>query len=93
MLSGFTLTTTVPALALLYRRQRAAAPGAWRLHAGLARLVIGGLLAVPICLRAFFWDLYWLNLRPHRLRDMKRRVRKARALLSRRPPAGAPRRA
>jgi glycosyltransferase involved in cell wall biosynthesis len=76
MLSGFTLTTTVPALAGLYRRQRAAAPGAWRLHVGLWRLLAGALLAVPMGLRAIFYDIYWLNVLPPRAAGARRRLRR-----------------
>lgn len=71
MLGGFTLTTTVPALAALYRKQRDEAPGAWRLHAGLWRLGVGALLAVPMFLRAVAYDIYWLNILPPVLRSYR----------------------
>ncbi len=45
MLSRFTLETTVPALAAIYRRQREAAPGAFRLHVGALRVIASIFLA------------------------------------------------
>ena len=62
MLSRFTLSTTVPALADLYRRQLREAPGAWRPGKFLERLGLAIVLGVPIFLRAFFVDLFALNL-------------------------------
>lgn len=88
MLSGFTLTTTVPALSALYRRQRAEARGAWRLHVSAWRLILACLIAVPVGARAIFYDVYWLNLLPPRIEGWKMRFaglrRKLRSLL--RPP-------
>jgi glycosyltransferase involved in cell wall biosynthesis len=78
MLNGFTLKTTVPALAALYRSHRAAAPGAWRLRAGLWRLAGGALLAVPMFLRGVIYDIYTLNVIPQRLRRLRARMARER---------------
>ena len=65
MLSRFTLTTTVPALARLYRRQRAQAEGAWRLHVFLLRLMLAPFIALPLALRMALFDILLMNrLRP-----------------------------
>ena len=82
MLSGFTLETTVPVLAQLYRRQRSAAPGAWRLHVGLIRLLLAILIGIPIFVRAMVVDLLLLNLVPRALGKLRRGLRGS---------AGAPR--
>ena len=54
MLSNFTLSTTVPALAAIYRRQRAMAPGAFRLHIGTFRVILASLIAPYLFARAIF---------------------------------------
>jgi len=54
MLSHFTLSTTVPALAAIYRRQRDSAPGAFRLHVGATRVILASLLAPFLFARAIF---------------------------------------
>ena len=92
MLSGFTLTTTAPALAALYREQRSRARGAFRLHVSLWRLVLASLLAVPVFARALVWDVYVLNILPGRWRDFRRRLRRLRGLVRQRAPL-SPRRA
>jgi len=74
MLSGFTLTTTVPRLHDLYCRQRAEAPGAWRLWVSACRLLLGGLLALPMFARMVLWDLYALNILPGRVAGARRRL-------------------
>ncbi|HEX5184307.1 MAG TPA: glycosyltransferase family 4 protein [Allosphingosinicella sp.] len=73
MLSGFTLTTTVPRLFGLYRRQRAEARGAWRLSASARRLALAALLAAPIFGRMLLWDVYMLNAVPARWRRLRAR--------------------
>jgi glycosyltransferase involved in cell wall biosynthesis len=75
MLSRFTLSTTMPALAVLYRRQRREAPGAWRLRKLVERLLLAVILGVPIFLRAFFVDLFALNLVPMKMRSLRRKLR------------------
>lgn len=74
MLAGFTLETTVPALAQLYRRQLDSAPGAWRLHVGLARLILAVLIGIPIFVRAMLVDLLILNLVPRSVRRIGSRA-------------------
>ena len=69
MLARFTLATTARELAALYRQQRASAPGAWRLSIGLARLLLAGLLHVPILGRAMLVDFYLRTVFPHRVRS------------------------
>ena len=71
MLSRFTLSTTVPALAGIYRRQRAAAPGAFRLHVSAARLAVAALIAGPILARAIF-DLLVTSVVPRQLARLRR---------------------
>jgi glycosyltransferase involved in cell wall biosynthesis len=63
MLSRFTLKTTAPGLAALYRRQRAEAKGAFRLHVSLGRLVVALGLSAPVFGRAV-----WGVLKARRLR-------------------------
>jgi hypothetical protein len=63
MLSRFTLTTTAPALAALYRRHRAAAPGAFRLHVSAGRLLLAILIALPIFARGV-WDAFTTEVLP-----------------------------
>lgn len=58
MLEGFTLRTTAAGLAGLYRRQRAEAAGAWRLHVSIARLFLAMVLHVPVLGRAVLVDFY-----------------------------------
>jgi glycosyltransferase involved in cell wall biosynthesis len=77
MLSRFTLETTAPELAQLYRRQRSEARGAWRLHVSLVRLLLGGMVAVPILLRMSVYDVFLLNILPARIRSWKDRFRRA----------------
>jgi glycosyltransferase involved in cell wall biosynthesis len=89
MLSGFTLTTTVPALAALYRRKRAEAPGAWRPSVGLRRLIGGALLAVPMFVRAVVYDVYWLNVIPPRARSYRAGLRRRLSRSEPRPPRRA----
>jgi len=74
MLSRFTLTTTVPKLAEIYRRQRREARGAGRLHVGLMRLPLGGIVAIPILLRALLVDIVLLNMVPGKIRRWRRRL-------------------
>jgi hypothetical protein len=74
MLAGFTLTTTVPRLAELYRRQRTAARGAWRPWMSLWRLLAGGVLAIPTFGRLILWDVYALNVLPARLAGLRARL-------------------
>lgn len=71
MLARFTLATTGPALADLYRRQRAAARGSFRLHVGLVRLVLAALLAIPLLGRVGF-DLVVKTYLPDRWRALRR---------------------
>ncbi|HEY0313509.1 MAG TPA: glycosyltransferase family 4 protein [Allosphingosinicella sp.] len=78
MLAGFTLTTTVPRLLHLYRRQRAQAPGAWRRRASLWRFLAGMVIAVPMFGRMLLWDIYVLNILPGRLAGVRRRLRRLR---------------
>jgi glycosyltransferase involved in cell wall biosynthesis len=73
MLSRFTLSTTVPALAAIYRRQRASAPGAFRLHVGLLRLLLAVLLAPFLFARATF-DYVATAFLPARLARLRRVV-------------------
>ena len=80
MLERFTLGTTARGLAELYRRQRAEAPGAFRVPAGIARLVVAGLLHVPILGRALLVDFYLKLVLPNQLRADRRA---AAALLNR----------
>jgi glycosyltransferase involved in cell wall biosynthesis len=88
MLSGFTLTTTVPRLFDLYRRQRAEARGAWRPWVGAVRLFLATLLAVPVFGRLVLWDIYALNVIPSRLRGLRRSFwRRAERLLPRSNPS------
>jgi glycosyltransferase involved in cell wall biosynthesis len=87
MLSGFTLETTVPELAALYRRQRAAARGAFRPLMSIGRLFVTGLLAVPILTRGLF-DIY---LRQVRFRRTRRWIGERAARLTRWLPPGSPR--
>lgn len=75
MLSRFTLTTTVPALAELYRRHRAAAKGAFRLHVSIGRLLIGALIAPPVFGRAL-WDAMVTHVIPTRLARWRARGRR-----------------
>jgi glycosyltransferase involved in cell wall biosynthesis len=65
MLSRFTLATTAPGLAEVYRRQRAQAKGAFRLHVSLARFGASMLLAPPIFARAL-WDVMTTHVLPKR---------------------------
>lgn len=64
MLEGFTLRTTAAGLAQIYRRQRAEARGAWRLHASVARLFLAMVLHVPILGRAVLVDFYLRAIAP-----------------------------
>ena len=74
MLSRFTLRTTAAGLAALYRRQRQAAPGAWRPHVSAGRLLVAILLHVPILGRAMVFDLYLKTVLPHWLGTAKGRA-------------------
>ncbi|HEX6375561.1 MAG TPA: glycosyltransferase [Allosphingosinicella sp.] len=74
MLSRFTLRTTAAGLAALYERQRAAAPGAWRLPVSVGRLILAMMLHVPILGRALFFDLYLSTVLPHRWQSLKGRA-------------------
>jgi glycosyltransferase involved in cell wall biosynthesis len=65
MLSRFTLRTTAAGLAAIYRRQRASAPGAWRLYVTLIRLIGAAFLHVPVLGRAMVWDLYVKSILPN----------------------------
>lgn len=56
MLAGFTLERTGAELVALYRRQRDAAPGAYRLGHSLARLVPAALVHGPRLAKALLWD-------------------------------------
>jgi glycosyltransferase involved in cell wall biosynthesis len=76
MLSRFTLRTTAPALAELYRRQRGAARGAWRPHVLPARLLIGAFVAVPLAARMALIDIFAKIYLPHKARSVKRRLGK-----------------
>ena len=75
MLSRFTLDTTAPALAALYRRQRQAAPGAWRRSVGMLRLVVAIVAGTPLAARAMLIDLFLLNLLPPRIANYRIRLR------------------
>jgi glycosyltransferase involved in cell wall biosynthesis len=77
ILSRFTLETTVPELASLYRRQRVEAPGAWRLHISFGRLLLALLLGIPVAIRIFFYDLFALNMVQPRMRKHMGRLRAA----------------
>jgi glycosyltransferase involved in cell wall biosynthesis len=83
MLAGFTLESTVPGLASLYRRQRGEARGAWRAHMLLARLVLAVLLGAPLFVRAMVVDIFLLNMLPPKIGSVRRRLRAARDLLRR----------
>ncbi|HEX9933018.1 MAG TPA: glycosyltransferase family 4 protein [Allosphingosinicella sp.] len=85
MLSRFTLTTTVPGLAAIYREQRAAARGAFRLHVSLWRLLLAVLIAPPIFARAC-WDVLTTQILPGRLARWRARREQARGRVS---PPGA----
>jgi glycosyltransferase involved in cell wall biosynthesis len=74
MLSRFTLRTTAPGLAGLYRRQRRDARGAWRRRTGLWRLLVALALGVPIFIRAMVVDLFLLNILPFKLRAVRRKL-------------------
>lgn len=80
MLTRFTLATTAGELASLYQRKRASVPGAWRLSAGLARMLLAGLLHVPILGRAMLIDFYLRTIFPNRVRS---HVGRAASLLGR----------
>jgi glycosyltransferase involved in cell wall biosynthesis len=73
MLSRFTLTTTVPGLAAIYRRQRAAARGAFRLHVSAWRLLLAVLIGPPIFARAA-WDVITTHVLPRRLERRRARL-------------------
>jgi glycosyltransferase involved in cell wall biosynthesis len=75
MLAGFTLSTTVPALASLYRRQLQEAPGAWRLGKGASRLLLATIIGFPIFMRAALIDLFLLNLLPAKIGSAGRWLR------------------
>ncbi len=63
MLERFTLKTTARELVELYRRQRAEAPGAWRLHAFWRRLVFAGFhyvfVVAPVLVAEVYGPVYW----------------------------------
>lgn len=58
MLDRFTLATTAAGLAGLYRRQRAAAQGAWRARVTLGRLAMGAVCYPPVFVRTILWNMY-----------------------------------
>jgi hypothetical protein len=72
MLSRFTLGTTVPALAAIYRSQRASAPGAFRLHVGAMRVILASFLAPILFARAIF-DYVATAFLPARLERLRNR--------------------
>ena len=75
MLSSFTLATTVPGLAAIYRRQHEAARGAFRIHVSLWRLFVGALLAVPVLLRAAA-EIFLFHVAPMTIRQWRDRWRR-----------------
>jgi glycosyltransferase involved in cell wall biosynthesis len=78
MLSRFTLETTARGLAALYRDQRAARRGAWRLSRLPIRLSVGAALASLLFTRALFVDHLLLR----RLRGgVERRINRLRGLI------------
>jgi glycosyltransferase involved in cell wall biosynthesis len=87
MLSRFTLETTAPALAALYRRSRAAATGAFRPLISAGRLLGGAIVAPAILARGTFDILLFLRARRRARRQRSAAVAKAAAM---RPPAALP---
>jgi glycosyltransferase involved in cell wall biosynthesis len=77
MLAGFTLTTTVPALASIYRDQRAAARGAWRLSRSLLRLLLAGYYLVFVFGRGLFVDIGLKMVAPAHVAAFRARVGRA----------------
>ncbi|MFL6863190.1 MAG: glycosyltransferase [Allosphingosinicella sp.] len=83
MLSRFTLSTTAPGLAALYRRQRAEAKGAFRPHVSLIRLLAALALSAPVFGRAA-WGV--LKARRARRARAMRGDKRAAAAVKRAPP-------
>ena len=75
MLDHFTLETTARELAALYRRQRDAAPGAWRPMVSFRRLFVALALHPTVLCRALLVDFYLKTRTPRTLAYYRHRAR------------------